>query len=313
MVSTLADKLKDSAERTGSIVSIGYDPAALSSPNFSGYHKKLPNPLKNDYNPKEVKETIVNYFKEVAEELGESGEIPGAFKPNLGYYVAFDKPKEDQYQGSEALTEVISEMKGLADVPVILDVKDADIGRSSGYYATSKLKRDVDAITVHPYMGTDSIGPFAEIAEERGQGIYVLTRTTNPGGKDFQDKELKNGNKLYEEVAKKIVEWNDEYPGIVGAVVAGNHPKEVKSIFDIFAGEEVSTLTPGIGTQGGKTKKVMRVLKEVDYDPRLTRINSSSGTMYAAQKAGKDPSNHAIWTRRRLEEMNSNISAVVDL
>jgi orotidine-5'-phosphate decarboxylase len=226
--------------------------------------------------------------------------------------------RSGEYAGSEALTDVLEIMSTYGDATIILDVKDADIARSSAAYAISKLKLDhVDAITVHPYMGTDSVEPFFQLAHERGQGVYVLTRTTNPGAEDFQElpfssSKESSGNeskKLYNMVAEKVVEWSESYPGTVGSVMAGNNPAETREIAEFYAQQDtdIPILIPGVGTQGGTASEVMEALDAADFDHRLARINSSSGIMYRAQKDGKDKIKHGIAGREEVNRLNKEI------
>lgn len=305
MSQTYTELLRTSAKKN-SIISAGYDPAPVDFPQegISGYDEQLPSP-DSQYDGQAVEHTISSYFFEFVEEMKNRGVAPGAFKPNLGYFRMFDN--EEGRWGLNALDAVLDEMNELVDVPNIWDVKDADIGRSSAAYGTSKLKKDgVDAITVHPYMGIDSVEPFFQLAEENGQGVYILTRTTNPGAGDFQDLEV-SGQPLYLRVADKIVDWSQEYPGgTVASVAAGNHIDELEEIASRFAeaDAEIPLLIPGVGTQGGKAGEVIETLVDVGYDPRLARINSSSGIMYRAQKDGRPREEHAEASVDELRALN---------
>lgn len=297
--SGFAKKQKDSAESAGSILSVGYDPAPVGFPieGVSGYDSNLPDPT-SDYHSRTVSEYLVEYFGNFLEECEHRGVSVGSFKFNLGYFRMYDRLGE--YAGSDALDKVLSLASDFGEATVILDVKDADIARSSAAYAISKLKLDhIDAITVHPYMGTDSVEPFFQFAHKREQGVYVLTRTTNPGAIDFQEllvseepggqSQNQNIPRLYEKVAEKVVEWAHKYPGTVGSVAAGNNTAELREIAGIFASSnaEIPLLIPGVGTQGGSAEEVVLTLESAGYDPRIARVNSSSGILYRAQKDGR--------------------------
>lgn len=299
---TYSGTLKKSADTTSSVLSVGYDPAPLEFPlkDVSGYDPDLPNPV-SEYDGEKTTNHIIKYFSDFLDECIDNSVNIGCFKFNLGYFRMYDET--GNYYGSDALAEILSLVNDFADIPVILDVKDADIARSSAAYAISKLKIDtIDAITVHPYMGTDSVNPFFEFAHKRGKGVYVLTRTTNPGAADFQDLQIKyesnknakqnDSTRLYEEIAHKIVDWSRDYPGTVGSVAAGNDPAELQNIAQIYAqtNHDIPLLIPGVGTQGGEANEVMESLDKAGYDHRLARINSSSGVMYRAQKDGSDRS-----------------------
>lgn len=345
---TFADKLRDSAQQTGSIICMGYDPAPVKYPQegISGYFEELPDPT-SDYDGKEVQRKIDEYFDDTLSTIIHSDESPGAIKPNLGYFIMYDDEKG--YWGSEALKKILSDIEGRTDIPIILDAKDADIGRSSASYASSKFKMNIDAMTVHPEMGSDSIKPFLDTAtldkfDINGRGVYILTRTSNPGARETQDLDtfdkekiqelleekygieeehleeaedyrelvdvldndsmsetkvrhllkdlleetLDNSKKVYERWAENVVDLHEEYPGTVGAVVGATSPEELGEITYIFHDEstkgDIPLLIPGVGTQGGTVEEVMDILEDVGYDLGVVRINSSSGTMFRAQK-----------------------------
>jgi len=312
---TYANLLRESADTTDSILSVGYDPVPAEFPlsNVSGYDPHLPNPM-GEYDGEAVTEYIVAYFDDVLEECKRRDLRVGSFKFNLGYFRMYDSL--DQFPGLKALARVLRIADAFDDVPIILDVKDADIARTSVAYATSKLKSDlVDAVTVPPYMGTDSVEPFFEFADDRGQGVYVLTRTTNPGAADFQDlsfrdpdRRVDDSSKLYQLVAEKIVKWSQSYPGTVGSVAAGNTAEELRKLAETFAGSDASIplLIPGVGTQGGTAEDVMGVLQDAGYDYRLARINSSSGIMYRAQKDSSDVP-HEVASADEMARLNTVI------
>jgi orotidine-5'-phosphate decarboxylase len=115
-------------------------------------------------------------------------EYAACYKPNAAFYEDAD--------GWRALEETIAYAHG-KDVPVLLDAKRGDIGNTARQYATA-LDR-ADAITLNPYMGGDSLVPFLQREEK---GVFVLCRTSNPGGADLQDLELAEGGPLYERVAE---------------------------------------------------------------------------------------------------------------
>ena len=160
---------------------MGLDPIFEAIPNKTGM----------------VKDNLVNFFKELFDTMHEKNLVPAAFKPNIGYYSALDKPREKDFLGSESLAEILFLIeKYFPGIPVILDSKRGDIARSSLNYAIEAFDCwKADAVTVSPYMGSDSILPF--ISEKYlDKGAYILNRTSNPGAKDFQnlktDSECKN-------------------------------------------------------------------------------------------------------------------------
>ena len=160
-------------------------------------------------------------------------EFAAAYKPNAAFY-------EDR-EGWRALAETIAYAKGKG-VPVVLDAKRGDVGHTARRYA--RLLDRADAITVTPYMGRDSLEPFCARDEK---GVFVLCRTSNPGGADLQDCELASGEPVYERVAALADTWNTN--GNVGLVVGATAPEELKRVREIVP--DLPFLVPGVGPQGG--------------------------------------------------------------
>lgn len=204
-----------------------------------------------------------------------------AFKPNLGYYAQLDRPMEGKFDGSLALAGVIRMLRDLfPDTPVILDSKRGDIATSSLNYAKEAFDVwTVDCVTISPYMGTDSVMPFAF----ENKGAYILNRTSNPGGKDLQNKIEQSGEPFYLTVAKAIAMWHGEHSGM-GAVVGATNLREFEEIAAYYADKEIPLLIPGVGSQGGTAPEVMELMKNVGYPLSLARINSSSGLTHPWKK-----------------------------
>ena len=210
-----------------------------------------------------------------------------AFKPNIGYYVINDRPRDENFEGSMALADVLDMLSSFfPSVPVILDSKRGDIAKSSLNYAIEAFDSwQADAVTVSPYMGDDSVLPFAF----ENKGVYILNRTSNPGGKTLQNMlaidriEGHEHYPFYIAVAHLIASWANEHEGI-GAVVGATNMDELKDIVRYYAGKVVPVLIPGVGSQGGSAEAVMDALRQADYDVRLARINSSSGLTHPWKK-----------------------------
>jgi len=171
-------------------------------------------------------------------------------------------------------------------IPIILDSKRGDIARSSLNYANEAfLTWGSDAVTVAPYMGSDSVMPFIDHSPLE-KGVYILNRTSNPGGKDLQNLEVHLGeasSPLYREVAKQIISYNNDR-GSVGAVVGATNMDELKDIASLYAQRSVPLLVPGVGSQGGSAPSVMAALRESGYPVKLARINSSSALTHPWKK-----------------------------
>lgn len=263
--------LRQSADYTGNVACMGLDPVMDVLPGEGGFRDR-----------------VNGFFEKLFRRMKLEGVSPAAFKPNIGYYVINDRPRDENFEGSQALADVLDMLSSFfPSIPVILDSKRGDIAKSSLNYAREAFEGwGADAVTVSPYMGSDSVLPFA-FADK---GIYVLNRTSNPGGRELQniltiDKvEERDVYPLYIAVAHHIAAWAGEHAGI-GAVVGATSMEELKTIVRYYAGKDIPTLIPGVGSQGGSAQDVMGALREASYDVRLSRINSSSGLTHPWKKA----------------------------
>ncbi len=256
--------LRESAEESGSVLCMGLDPVFES----------LPKELRRMNAPGEHGESVLEeYFFIIFEAMIKRGLRPAAWKPNIGYFHAMDRPREGVYAGSQVLAAVLDMIEEFfPGIPIILDSKRGDIARSSENYAHEAYACwECDAVTVSPYMGSDSVSPFFR----PDKGIYVLTRTSNPGGADLQNLEV-DGGTCYSRTAELIIQWHVSCQG-VGSVVGATNPRELAELARQFAPHDIPLLIPGVGSQGGSAVKVMDLLQECGYDPSLVRINSSSG------------------------------------
>ena len=203
-----------------------------------------------------------------------------AYKPNIAFYEAHGAA------GIEALYHTIADIGVLApDVPVILDAKRADIGNTNaGYVELAFDYLRADAITVHPYLGSEALQPFLARAEK---GVIVLCRTSNPGATEFQNArvvpEWQNADSdpgtmpFYQYLAIKIAkDWNKN--GNCGLVVGATYPAELETVRHVVG--DMPILIPGIGAQGGDVKATVTAGK--DSRGRGMIINSSRGIIFAS-------------------------------
>ena len=231
----------------------------------------------------DVRKSLNDYFTQLFRRMSLCGLAPAAFKPNIGYYVALDNPRDEDFCGSLALGDVLDLVENFfPSIPIILDSKRGDIARSSQNYAIEAFdKWRAQAVTVAPYMGSDSIQPFVE--NYGNNGIYILDRTSNPGGKDLQNAMI-DDTPLYLVVASHISDLSKKHPG-VGAVVGATNMDELKSIVSYYHDSPVPLLIPGVGSQGGSAQVVVATLRSVGYPLSLVRVNSSSGLTHPWKKA----------------------------
>ena len=230
-----------------------------------------------------VEERIEPFFHEITDRLLEENAI-AAIKPNYAFFAQYG------FDGLYVLKNIILRYRN--KIPVILDGKRGDIGKTSEAYAREAFDFwGADALTVSPYMGEDSVKPFLR----EGKLVYMLCRTSNPGAGDFQ--ELRCGERfLYEHVAQKAAVWGT-------GLVVGATSDSIKRIAKITKaiGKEVPMLIPGIGSQGGDLEMVLGVLGSGPGLP-IHRINASSSIAYAYQKTGGNPADAALAEARKLNE-----------
>lgn len=229
---------------------------------------------------KDIEQTVTPFFHEIIDKLLAEGAI-AALKPNYAYFAQYG------FDGLYALEELMQRYRG--KVPLILDAKRGDIGKSSEAYARELYDFwGADAVTISPYMGEDSVKPFLR----EGKLAYMLCRTSNPGAKDFEEQKC-GKDYVYERVAKKALEWK------CGLVVGATSEAIGKLAQE--TGNRVPFLIPGIGAQGGDLGIVMEAIKA---NAAIHRINASSSIAYAYEKQGGKPADAAL---KEAEKLNSVI------
>ena len=143
-----------------------------------------------------------------------------------------------------------------AGLLVIADAKRGDIAATARAYAEAFLRPPIDAMTVNPMLGGDAMAPFLE-ACGTGRGLFVLTRTSNPGAADLQDLELARGGPWHEAVARLVAEWGAPLRGAgglssVGAVAGATAPGRLGALRALMPDQPL--LLPGVGAQGGRAE-----------------------------------------------------------
>lgn len=191
-----------------------------------------------------------------------------AYKPNSAFYEA------EGAKGIESLKQICRYIqKNYPEIPIILDAKRGDIGNTNeqyGRYAFEYLQ--VDAITLHPYQGLRALTPFERYEDK---GLIVLVKTSNPESAELQDLELAGGGRVWEKVAREVVE-RDRGKGQWGVVVGATHPKELVLARKIVGGMIV--LVPGVGAQGARIEEVLN--KETSQGSDMI-INASRSILQA--------------------------------
>lgn len=192
-----------------------------------------------------------------------------AYKPNLAFYECYG------LKGMKAFEKTVNHLK--KNYPkhfIIADAKRGDIGNTSTMYAKTFFEEyDIDALTVAPYMGEDSVTPFLAYQDK---WVILLALTSNKGSHDFQFMEDKEGVRLFEKVLTKSLQWgNKENMMYVVGATQGEMFKDIRKWVP-----EHFLLVPGVGAQGGSLQDVCHYGMNKDCG---LLVNSSRGIIYASQ------------------------------
>ncbi len=215
-----------------------------------------------------------------------------AYKPNLAFYEATGA------QGWITLEKTLRYLKeNYPDQFIIADAKRGDIGNTSKLYARSFFEHlDVDAVTVAPYMGEDSVTPFLGY---EGKWVILLALNSNKGSRDFQFIEDKDGTRLFEHVITTSQKWAspEEMMYVVGAT-QGEMFKDIRRVApDSFL------LVPGVGAQGGSLEEVARYGMTADCG---LLVNSSRGIIFASSDI-----DYAEAAAREAEKLQKQMHAIL--
>ncbi|MDR1796370.1 MAG: orotidine-5'-phosphate decarboxylase [Clostridiales Family XIII bacterium] len=296
----MIDRLTERIEALGCPVVVGLDPTLEMLPE-----KLLADAVRSyGETPEAVAFAFLKFNKQV---IDATCDVVPAVKPQIAMYERYGLDGLRAYQ----MTCAYAAGRGLV---VIGDVKRGDIGSTAAAYAAHIQPQALfgrafdiwreDAITVNPYMGGDSVEPYLEVLRGADKGIFVLVKTSNPGGADVQDLrvqaaagaagaaadagagEAAGGAPLYEHVARLVSGWGADLVGTcgyskVGAVVGATHPEAGARLRALMP--RTFFLVPGYGAQGATAADVARFF---DKDGRGCIVNSSRGITAAWKKDG---------------------------
>src|SRR5579871_3676371 len=225
-MSTFGQLLSGAWQRNDSLVCVGLDPEI----------ERMPREIAAQASP------IFQFNRAI---IDATADLVCAYKPQIAHYAAYEA--EDQLE--RTIEYVHQRYPGL---PVILDAKRGDVGHTAKRYAIEAFERyKADAVTVNPYLGSDSLEPFLEY---ESKGVFVLCRTSNPGARDLQDLPVE-GRPLYRVVAELAARrWNGR--GNCGLVVGATYPQELAEVRALAS--DMPFLVPGVGAQGGEVAQVVK-------------------------------------------------------
>lgn len=261
-MSHFADRLIAATRTLNTPLCVGLDPFSDLIPEYFG--------------PKGELASLEAFFSAVIDAV--SGKV-AVVKPQIGLF-------EPWGSAGVALVGRLCKQAQHRGLLVILDAKRGDIGSTAEGYARAYLGQDVevpcDCITINPYLGLDSLEPFAQMAREDGKGIAVLVRTSNPGAQDFQDLHV-DGAPLWTHVAQKLAPLEESMIGESGfsslmVVCGATWPDEAKRLRSILP--RTLFLVPGYGAQGGAAADALSgfVRSKAGLDGGI--VSSSRGILY---------------------------------
>ncbi|MBP7018675.1 orotidine-5'-phosphate decarboxylase [Candidatus Saccharibacteria bacterium] len=240
-----ADKLAEAATKNNSLLCIGLDADTTKLPQDQ------------------------SQFEFIKSIIDSTSDLVCAYKPNSAFYEA---------EGSIG----IQELKDICDylhqhypeIPIILDAKRGDIGNTNnGYVKFAFDYLGADAITLHPYLGGESLTSFIDRPDKQ---LFIMGRNSNPGASEFQDLEI-DQTPLYIKVIESFSK-NWDYNGNISFVAGATYPDELAEIRRIV-GEDKPLLIPGIGAQGGEIEATVKAGVNSTGDNAI--ISSSRAVIFA--------------------------------
>ena len=230
-------KLEAAAQRNNTLLCVGLDPTHEACPDRFLAFANTQSAESGTINSR-ICQALLAWNKSVIEA---TSDLVCCYKPNIAFYEALGQP------GMALLSATIAAIP--ENIPVLLDAKRGDIGSTAAAYARACFEVfGVDAVTLSPYLGQDSIAPFAAYPDK---GLFVLCHTSNPAAGAFQKLTVTNGQRqdtedpLFLRVAKEAVSWSPA----VGLVVGATYPQALADVRTVTP--DAWLLAPGIGAQGG--------------------------------------------------------------
>lgn len=260
-----ADQLVESVRKTGSPCVVGLDPRIHLMPAF----------IKSGRGPDAVRSVIRDFHELVLDTIAG---LAAVVKPQLAFFEQYGSA------GIQAFEDTVraAQQRGLL---VIADGKRNDVDSTAEAYAAAYLGKqafDVDAMTVTPYLGRDSMLPYVDACRQHGKGIFIVLKTSNPGSRDYQDQALEStGRPLYETIAQTIREFGEDLTGesgysSIGAVIGATFPEDARRLRALLP--RAFILVTGYGAQGASSQGAAACF---NADGLGAIVNSSRGITYA--------------------------------
>ena len=308
----MIDRLIERIGQTGAPIVVGLDPTPDVVPEkfFDDSAKSF------GESPEAGAFALLKFNREIIDAVAD---IVPAVKPNIAFYERYG------LDGIRAYIMTIEYAMGRG-MMVIGDVKRGDIGSTAAAYAghiePAQLfghKFEIwneDAVTLNPYLGTDSIEPFLSVMRERDKGVFILVKTSNKGSADIQDLMVVGAQgqiPLYEHVAALVVKWGEGERLMgrrgyskVGAVIGATHPEVGARLRELMP--YTFFLVPGYGAQGAGVSDIKHFF---DKQGGGAIVNSSRGIIGAWKADGKGAGHIAKSARAAALRMKEELGAVL--
>lgn len=275
-VSVFADRLADAVDRKRSQLLVGLDPRA----------DLLPVELRGEAHVSRAAaaEACARFCSGLVDAVAPY--VVGV-KLQLAFFEALGS------DGMRAFEEACAYAR-TASLLVVADGKRGDIGSTARAYADAYIEQregagpPVDALTINPYLGSDSVEPFIAACRRSGTGVFCLVKTTNAGSADLQDVTMSDGRPLWHHTAQLVNDWGAGLVGnrglsSVGAVVGATYPRAVAEARKLMP--RAVLLLPGIGAQGATPADVARAFTS---GPASALVSVSRSVIYAFRVDGAD-------------------------
>jgi orotidine-5'-phosphate decarboxylase len=298
-----SDRLARAVTKSGSVTCVGLDPRKA----------QLPAPIRDSVSNDSADAWAAAYTQFCTEIIDVVADLVPCVKPQAAFFEQLGPA------GMIALGEVVAHARR-AGLLVIADGKRNDIGSTATAYADGFLGAEspwgCDSLTVSPYLGRDSLEPFVDVCVRRDAGIFVLVKTSNPGGGLLQDRST-DGQTVYRRVADLVTELNANHLdetgyGPVGAVVGATYPEQLAELRAAMPHSWI--LVPGFGAQGGAADDV-----KAAFDDRGLGavVNSSRHIIFAhARDEYRQSFGDSRWQEAvaaATAEMNAQLSTVASI
>lgn len=275
---TFTKKLQSAIKSSQAILCVGLDPNLELLPDVVKKKSKSP------------AQQVELFLKKV---IDVTSAYCAAYKPNLGFFEALGADGWDTF---EAILNYIPN-----DKIIIADAKRGDISSTADHYAKAFFKLlDVDAVTLNPLMGFETLNPFLH---DSSKAIYVLTLTSNPGAKDILLRELSGGESVSSYISRRLNKKQQQTNSTIGMVVGATKAEEMDPVISNFP--ESPLLIPGVGKQGGSVDALANAL--IDHRG-IPLVNSSRSIIYA----GNDSTEWEQAVAKSADSLKNKLSPITE-